>query len=469
MKMKKELAAKYDHKAVEDGRYDKWVRAGYFTAGDKSKDPFTIVIPPPNVTGILHLGHAWDNTLQDIICRYKRMKGYDVLYLPGMDHAGIATQAKVDARLKSEGISRYDIGREKFLDRAWEWKEEYAATIRKQWAKLGNSLDYSRERFTIGFNKAVRHVFVTLYNEGLIYRGWRIINWDPEARTALSNIEVIYQEDPGKMYYMNYETVEDHEHFIVATTRPETMFGDVCIVVNPNDEKRKHLIGKHCINPANGQQLPIIGDEYIEIGFGTGIMKCTPAHDPNDYQIALRHNLEMPICMNEDGTMDMWEVNAVGQELSRVQQTYTVEGNIMRVYFPNGNGGDPVIFSVDGDSMALESVDDPSDAYVLTRAVDESFTYTAADLAGTWMSNSSGAHIYMTFNEDGTVEAWAVDANGNEMDRMTDTYTIEGNQLTLTYPNGRAPETYDIRIDGDTLMMALPSSPDAVFGYTRQG
>ena len=304
--MKKELAAKYDHKAVEDGRYDKWVKAGYFTAGDKSKDPFTIVIPPPNVTGILHLGHAWDNTLQDIICRYKRMKGYDVLYLPGMDHAGIATQAKVDARLKSEGISRYDIGREKFLERAWEWKAEYAATIRRQWAKLGNSLDYSRERFTMdeGFNKAVRHVFVTLYNEGLIYRGWRIINWDPEARTALSNIEVIYQEDPGKMYYMNYETVEDHEHFIVATTRPETMFGDVCIVVNPNDEKRKHLIGKHCINPANGQELPIIGDDYIDMDFGTAIMKCTPAHDPNDFAIAERHGLDKPICMNPDGTMN---------------------------------------------------------------------------------------------------------------------------------------------------------------------
>lgn len=185
--------------------------------------------------------------------------------------------------------------------------------------------------------------------------------------------------------------------------------------------------------------------------------------------VASDGNSTIYMTFNEDGTMDMWEVNAVGQELSRVQQTYTVEGNIMRVYFPNGNGGDPVIFSVDGDSMALESVDDPSDAYVLTRAVDESFTYTAADLAGTWMSNSSGAHIYMTFNEDGTVEAWAVDANGNEMDRMTDTYTIEGNQLTLTYPNGRAPETYDIRIDGDTLYMALPSSPDAVFSYTRQG
>ncbi|MDD6258831.1 MAG: valine--tRNA ligase [Erysipelotrichaceae bacterium] len=304
--MKKNLAQKYDHKAVEDGMYDGWVKNGYFTAGDKTKQPYTIVIPPPNVTGILHIGHAWDNTLQDIIARYKRMEGYDMLYLPGMDHAGIATQAKVDARLKSEGVSRYDIGRDKFMERAWEWKEEYASTIRKQWAKLGNSLDYSKERFTMdeGFNKAVRHVFVTLYNEGLIYRGWRIINWDPEAKTALSNIEVYYQEDKGKMYYMHYHTVEDNEQFVVATTRPETMFGDVCVVVNPNDDKTKHLIGKHCINPANGEELPIIGDDYIEIGFGTGIMKCTPAHDPNDFAIAERHNLPKPICMNPDGTMN---------------------------------------------------------------------------------------------------------------------------------------------------------------------
>ena len=304
--MNNNLASKYDHKAVEEGRYDNWVKKGYFTAGDKSKDPFTIVIPPPNVTGILHIGHAWDNTLQDIIARYKRMQGYDMLFLPGMDHAGIATQAKVDARLKSEGISRYDIGREKFLDRAWEWKEEYASTIRKQWAKLGNSLDYSRERFTMdeGFNRAVRHVFVTLYNEGLIYRGWRIINWDPEVRTALSNIEVYYQEDPGKMYYMNYHTVEDNEQFVVATTRPETMFGDVCVVVNPNDDRTKHLIGKHCINPANGDTLPIIGDDYIDMEFGTAIMKCTPAHDPNDFAIADRHGLPKPIIMNPDGTMN---------------------------------------------------------------------------------------------------------------------------------------------------------------------
>jgi len=304
--MEKNLAQKYDHKAVEEGRYDSWVKEGYFTAGDKSKDPFTIVIPPPNVTGILHIGHAWDNTLQDIIARYKRMQGYDMLYLPGMDHAGIATQAKVDERLKSEGISRYDIGREKFLERAWEWKAEYAATIRRQWAKLGNSLDYTRERFTMdeGFNEAVKHVFVTLYNEGLIYRGWRIINWDPEARTALSNIEVYYQDDPGRMYYFNYKVVETGRTFTVATTRPETMFGDVCVVVNPEDERFKDVIGMHAVNPANGDELPIIGDDYVDVEFGTGAMKCTPAHDPNDFAIAERHHLEKPICMNPDGTMN---------------------------------------------------------------------------------------------------------------------------------------------------------------------
>ena len=304
--MEKNLAQKYNHKAVEEGKYNRWIEKGYFTAGDKSKDPFTIVIPPPNVTGILHIGHAWDNTLQDIIARYKRMQGYDMLFLPGMDHAGIATQAKVDARLKSEGISRYDLGREKFLERAWEWKAEYAKTIRTQWGKLGNSLDYSRERFTMddGFNDAVRHVFVKLYNEGLIYRGWRIINWDPEARTALSNIEVYYQDDPGKMYHFKYVVKETGEEFVVATTRPETMFGDVCVVVNPSDEKLNHLIGKHTTNPANGQELPIIGDDYVEIGFGTGAMKCTPAHDPNYFAIAERHHLEKPICMNPDGTMN---------------------------------------------------------------------------------------------------------------------------------------------------------------------
>ena len=335
--MEQNLAPKYDHTQVETGRYDQWVEKGYFTAGDKSKDPFTIVIPPPNVTGILHIGHAWDNTLQDIISRYKRMQGYDMLYLPGMDHAGIATQARVDARLKSEGISRYDIGREKFLERAWEWKAEYAATIRKQWAKLGNSLDYTRERFTMdeGFNDAVRHVFVTLYNEGLIYRGWRIINWDPEARTALSNIEVYYQDDPGKMYYMKYRVVETGKEFTVATTRPETMFGDVCVVVNPTDERFKDVIGMHTINPANGEELPIIGDDYVDIEFGTGSMKCTPAHDPNDFAIAERHGLAKPICMNDDGTMNelAGEYNGMDRYECReaLIKRIEAEGNLIKI------------------------------------------------------------------------------------------------------------------------------------------
>ncbi len=300
------LADKYDHKLVEEGKYQKWLDNHYFECGDMSKKPYCIVIPPPNVTGKLHLGHAMDNTIQDLLARYNRLKGYDVLWVPGMDHAGIATQAKVDERLKSQGVSRYDLGREKFLEKAWEWKAEYSDFIRSQWAKLGNSTDYRKERFTLdeGLSKAVSKVFVTYYKEGLIYQGQRVINWDPVAKTALSNIEVIHKDVKGYMYYLKYNVVDSDETFEVATTRPETMFGDVCIVVNPNDDKVKHLIGKKAINPANKQVLPIIGDEYIEIGFGTGIMKCTPAHDPNDYQIALRHNLDMPICMNEDGTMN---------------------------------------------------------------------------------------------------------------------------------------------------------------------
>ena len=276
--MKKVLETKYDHLKVEKDYYAQWLKEGYFTAGDKSKDPFCIVIPPPNVTGKLHLGHAWDTTLQDIVARYKRMNGYDMLWLPGMDHAGIATQAKVDERLKGEGISRFDIGREKFLQHAWNWKEEYAEHIRKQWAKLGLSLDYTRERFTLdeGLSKAVKKVFVDLYNDGLIYQGERIINWDPEAKTALSNIEVIHKEVEGAMYTFKYQVVETNEELHVSTTRPETMFGDVCVVVHPEDERYIHLHGKHVINPANGEKLPIITDDYIDIAFGTGAMKITP-------------------------------------------------------------------------------------------------------------------------------------------------------------------------------------------------
>lgn len=305
MNMKKELAPKYDHKQVEH-YYEDWCKQGYFTAGDKSKDPFCIVIPPPNVTGKLHLGHAWDTTLQDMVARYKRMQGYDMLWLPGMDHAGIATQAKVDARLKEQGISRYDLGREKFLERAWEWKEEYAEHIHEQWAKLGLSLDYTRERFTLdeGLNEAVRKVFVDLYNDGLIYQGERIINWDPEAKTALSNIEVIHKEVEGAMYYFKYKVVETGEELIIATTRPETMFADQAIFVHPDDERYKTLVGLHAINPANGEALPIMADDYIDMEFGTAVMKCTPAHDPNDFALAKKYDLPMPICMHPDGTMN---------------------------------------------------------------------------------------------------------------------------------------------------------------------
>lgn len=300
------LESKYDFKKVEEGKYQFWLNHHYFESGDMSKKPYCIVIPPPNVTGKLHLGHAMDNTIQDLLARYKRLRGYDVLWVPGMDHAGIATQAKVDERLKNEGVSRYDIGREKFLEKAWEWKNEYSDFIRSQWAKIGNSTDYRKERFTLdeGLSKAVAQVFVTYYKEGLIYQGNRVINWDPQAKTALSNIEVIHKDVEAYMYYLEYKLADGSGSFQIATTRPETMFGDVCIVVHPDDKRFVDLIGKEAINPANGQKLPIIADQYIDISFGTGAMKCTPAHDPNDYQIALRHNLPMPICMNEDGTMN---------------------------------------------------------------------------------------------------------------------------------------------------------------------
>lgn len=302
----KELASKYDHKVVEEGKYQQWIQKKYFEAGDTSKKPYSVVIPPPNVTGKLHLGHAWDTTLQDMIIRYKRMQGYDALWLPGMDHAGIATQAKVEARLREEGISRYDLGREKFLEKAWSWKEEYASIIRSQWEKLGLSLDYSKERFTLdeGLSEAVKTVFVTLYEKGLIYQGERIINWDPVQRTALSNIEVIHKEIEGHMYYFKYQVVETGEELVIATTRPETMFADQAIFVHPDDERYTHLVGKHAINPANGEALPIMADDYIDMSFGTAVMKCTPAHDPNDFALAKKYHLAMPICMNDNGTMN---------------------------------------------------------------------------------------------------------------------------------------------------------------------
>ena len=305
--MKKEaMAPKYDHKAVEQGKYDYWLKEGFFESGDKSKIPYTIVIPPPNVTGKLHLGHAWDTTLQDILIRRKRMQGYDALWLPGMDHAGIATQAKIDAKLKSQGISRYDLGREKFLEVAWEWKREYSEYIRSQWGALGLSVDYTKERFTLdeGLSNAVKEVFCRLYDEGLLYRGEKIINWDIQAKTALSNVEVEYKDIEGAFYHFIYPFVDEEGGLEIATTRPETMFGDTALMVHPDDERYQKFIGKKVYIPGTNRQITVISDEYVEIGFGTGVVKVTPAHDPNDFEVGNRHNLERIICMNEDGTMN---------------------------------------------------------------------------------------------------------------------------------------------------------------------
>nr|WP_144921305.1 valine--tRNA ligase [Paenibacillus bovis] len=306
---KKEVSmpTKYEPQNIEQGRYEWWLSGKYFEAeNNPDKEPYTIVIPPPNVTGKLHLGHAWDTALQDILTRMKRMQGYDVLWLPGMDHAGIATQAKVEEKLREEGKSRYDLGREKFLEETWKWKEEYATFIREQWAKLGLGLDYSRERFTLdeGLSKAVREVFVTLYNEGLIYRGEYIINWDPATKTALSDIEVIHKDVQGAFYHMNYPLADGSGSIEVATTRPETMLGDTGVAVHPEDERYKHLIGKTVILPIVGREIPIVADDYVDTEFGSGAVKITPAHDPNDFEIGNRHNLPRILVMNEDGTMN---------------------------------------------------------------------------------------------------------------------------------------------------------------------
>lgn len=299
------LEKKYNHLSVEEGKYAKWVQNNYFEEKD-GLPPYAIVIPPPNVTGKLHLGHAWNTTLQDILIRFKRMQGFNAVWVPGMDHAGIATQAKVDAKLRDMEINPRGITREEWLKYAWDWKNEYANNIHEQWAKLGLALCYSKERFTLdeGLNKAVNHVFKTLYDEGLIYRGERIINWDPQAMTALSNEEVIYKEVKGAFYHIKY-FIEGTDKFLeVATTRPETLFGDTAVAVNPNDERYKDLIGKNVILPLVNKLIPIIGDEHADPEFGTGIVKITPAHDPNDFEVGNRHNLERIVCINPDGTMN---------------------------------------------------------------------------------------------------------------------------------------------------------------------
>ena len=305
--MTKELSTKYNPQAIEAGKYEEWLERGVFKPSeDPEAEPYSIVIPPPNVTGKLHLGHAWDVTLQDMIIRQKRMQGFDTLWLPGMDHAGIATQAKVEEKLRGQGLSRYDLGREKFLEQTWAWKEEYAGHIRQQWAKMGISVDYSRERFTLdeGLSEAVKKVFVTLYEKDLLYRGEYIINWDPAAKTSLSDIDVIHKDVEGAFYHMKYPLADGSGYLEVATTRPETLLGDTAVAVHPDDERYQALIGKKVILPLVNREIPVIADEYVEQDFGTGVVKITPAHDPNDFEVGNRHDLPRINVMNDDATMN---------------------------------------------------------------------------------------------------------------------------------------------------------------------
>ena len=301
------LEKKYDFKECEKNKYDFWKNKGYFKADfNKGKNPYCIVIPPPNVTGKLHLGHAYDTAIQDIIIRYKRMQGFATLWLPGMDHAAIATEAKVVKRLKDKGIDKYEYGREKFVEACWDWTHEYGSSIREQWAALGLSVDYEKERFTLdeGLNEAVKKVFVDFYNKGLIYRGDRIINWDPVAKTALSNEEVVYKDVEGAFYHIKYFIEGSDDYLEIATTRPETLFGDTAVAVNPKDKRYKKLIGKNVILPVVNKPIPIIADEHADPEFGTGVVKITPAHDPNDFEVGNRHDLERIVVMNQDATMN---------------------------------------------------------------------------------------------------------------------------------------------------------------------
>ena len=305
--MAKELAKAYEPNEVEDRIYDFWIKGNYFHAvPDPDKEPYTIVIPPPNITGQLHMGHALDNTLQDILIRWKRMQGYSALWLPGTDHASIATEAKIVEAMRKEGISKEDLGREKFLERAWDWKKQYGGRIVEQLKKLGSSCDWERERFTLdeGCSKAVKHVFVNLYNKGLIYRGERIINWCPHCKTSISDAEVEFEEKEGSFWHLRYPLSDGSGYIQLATTRPETMLGDTAVAVHPDDERYKALIGKTVTLPIVNKEIPIVADEYVEMDFGTGVVKITPAHDPNDFEVGLRHNLPVINVMNDDGTMN---------------------------------------------------------------------------------------------------------------------------------------------------------------------
>ena len=305
--MSKELAKAYEPQEVEGRIYDFWMKGGYFHAEvDPKKKPYTIVIPPPNITGQLHMGHAWDETLQDILIRWKRMQGYSALWLPGTDHASIATEAKIVEAMREEGITKEDLGREAFLERAWAWKDKFGGRILEQLKLLGSSCDWDRLRFTMdeGCSKAVRHVFVKLYEEGLIYRGERIINWCPNCKTAISDAEVIFEEQQGSFWHLRYPLADGSGYIELATTRPETMLGDTAVAVHPEDERYKHLVGKNVILPLVNKEIPIVADEYVEMDFGTGVVKITPAHDPNDFEVGRRHNLPVINVMNEDGSIN---------------------------------------------------------------------------------------------------------------------------------------------------------------------
>ena len=335
------LGKTYDPSAIEGKIYERWLNKKYFHAEvDRSKKPFTIVIPPPNITGKLHMGHALDNTLQDILIRYKRMQGYNALWQPGTDHASIATEVKIIEALKAEGIDKAELGREKFLERAWQWKEEYGGRIISQLKKLGSSCDWDRERFTMdeGCNKAVEEVFVKLYEKGYIYKDYRIVNWCPVCQTTISDAEVEYEDQAGHFWHINYPVVGSDEMVEIATTRPETMLGDTAVAVHPDDERYKHLIGKRVILPIVNKEIPVVADEYVDMEFGTGVVKITPAHDPNDFEVGKRHNLEQINVMNDDGTinenggkyagMDRYEAReAIVEELKRLGLLVKVEAH----------------------------------------------------------------------------------------------------------------------------------------------
>ena len=303
----KELAKTYDPKGMEDRIYEKWLEKKYFHAEvDRTKKPFTIVIPPPNVTGKLHMGHALDETLQDILIRYKRMSGYNALWIPGTDHASISTEVKVTNQLKAEGIDKKELGREGFLKRAWQWKEEYGGAIINQLKKLGSSCDWDRERFTMdeGCSQAVLEVFIRLYEKGYIYKGSRIINWCPVCKTSISDAEVEHEEQAGHFWHINYP-IKDSDRFVeIATTRPETMLGDTALAVNPEDERYQDIIGKTVILPLVGREIPVIADSYVDMEFGTGVVKITPAHDPNDFEVGRRHRLPEINILNDDATIN---------------------------------------------------------------------------------------------------------------------------------------------------------------------